>query len=542
MYDESARTIWDTFCDFAQANPELPALVDLSSPTPQWISYAELQDRALRTSAALAGLGVRRGDAVATLLPNCREWVETFLAAARIGALVVPLNTRYRTEEISHLLRLAKAEILVTASEFQGIDFASRLHSIAALPAEEAVGLTHVVNVAGDITALPTSWNPVAAGGFAGCAVPSFDAGAQADDPLIVFGTSGTTSAPKLAVHTHRTTSQQVKAVADRMMFDRGSAALQVLSLSGTFGFVPFLAGLLVGKPTVLLPIFKRAQVLDALSQYDCELLVAAEGSVRELLDNMTGDTAGGLRRIVTAGLEIGDIVEAAARSEIKAYNVYGSSEVFAFSAMADPGAPAEERQIPGGRLTAPGTAVRVRDPKSGELLGIGEVGELEIGGATVFVEYLRNEEATFKAKSDDGWFRTGDSATLLDARSFRYLARANDTLRLGGYSVSPADVESTIEQLPGVAQALVVGVRDGRTGDDSGVAFVKVRDGYDVTSVDVIDHCRSRLASFKVPVHVEIVDGYPTTPSANGDKVRRDKLRELAADFVARQKEHIDV
>ncbi len=213
----------------------------------------------------------------------------------------------------------------------------------------------------------------------------------------------------------------------------------------------------------------------------------------------------------------------------MKAFNVYGSSEIFAFAAIAPPGAPAEDRLVPGGELTAPGACVRVRDPETGRSQPVGHVGELEIGGDTLFIEYLHNPEATAKSRTDDGWFRTGDSGVFLSERRFRYIARANDTLRLGGYSVSPADVESTIEQLVTVRQAQVVGVRDPRTGDDLGVAFVRTVPDAVVEPDDIIEHCRARLASFKVPVHVEIVDTIPTTPSANGDKVRRDVLREFA-------------
>jgi fatty-acyl-CoA synthase len=469
------------------------------------------------------------------LLPNCRTWVETFLAAARVGALLVPLNTRYRTQELSHLLRVAETEVLVTASEFEGVDLAERLRAVADLGGDDQVPVRHVVSVAGDLEQLPDRWNRFPASDLIDQEPLSAAPNPRPDDPLIVFGTSGTTSAPKLAVHTHRTTALQARSVAQRLAFSAGPAALQVLSLSGTFGFVPFISALLAGKPTVLLPIFELSRVLDALQAYDCDLLVAPEGPVRDLLDVLTTDNVGGLRHIVTAGLDIADIVSAAAGAGVEASNVYGSSEVFAFAAIAPPGSSAEDRLVPGGELTAPGASARVRDPETGRVLPAGEVGELEIGGDTLFIEYLHNPTATAESRTADGWFRTGDSAVLLGERRFRYLARVGDTLRLGGYTVSPADIESTIEQLPAVAQAQVVGVRQPRTGNHRGVAFVRPTAGSVVEPDDVIAHCRAQLASFKVPAHVEIVDSFPTTPSANGDKVRRDVLREFASRLLER-------
>ncbi|OPX10797.1 AMP-binding protein [Mycobacterium sp. AT1] len=530
-------TIWAALERVADTWPDTVALTDLTD-TPgtgtDAVTFAELRDRTERTSAKLVELGVGRGDTVATLVPTCTEWVETFLAVARIGALLVPLNTRYRTEELSHLLRLSGARVLLTASEFEGVDFADRLGEIAVLAGDDAVGVRHVVNVAGDPERLPGAWNTVPVDELTAHQLPLPPAGAEPDDPVIVFGTSGTTSAPKLAVHTHHTVTGQAAAVAERLDFGPGPAGLQVLSLSGTFGFVPFLSGLLVGKPAVLLPIFRLPRVLDALADHDCDLLVAAEGSLRELLDVLTVDTAGGLRRMVTAGLDIRDIVAAADAVGIEAANVYGSSEIFAFAATTPPGADLEARTIPGGPLTAPGMAARVRDPQTGEILPHGEVGDLEIGGDVLFVEYLHNTASTASCRTSDGWFRTGDSAKMLDARTFHYLARANDTLRMGGYTVSPADVESTIEQLDAVAQAQVVGVRDPRSGNDLGVAFVRPRPDAALEVADVVEHCRARLASFKVPVHVEVVESYPTIPSANGDKVRRDVLRDTAERLLA--------
>jgi fatty-acyl-CoA synthase len=476
-------------------------------------------------------MGVQRGSVIATLLPNCRTWVEIFLAAARLGALLVPLNTRYRAQELSHLLRVAEAEILVTASEFEGVDFAERLGAVADLGDE--VPVRHVVSVAGDLDQLPDRWTRFPASDLIRHEPLNTAPDPRPDDPLIVFGTSGTTSAPKLAVHTHRTTTLHVTSVAQRLALCAGSPALQVLSLSGTFGFVPFVSALLAGKPTVVLPHFTLSRVLQALQADNCDLLVAPEGPVRDLLDVLTTDNVGGLRHIVTAGLDIADIVSAAAETGVEATNVYGSSEVFAFAAIAAPGSPECDRLVPGGELTAPGTSARVRDPETGQVLPAGEVGELEIGGDTLFIEYLRNPAATAESRTADGWFRTGDSAVMLGERRFRYLARIGDTLRLGGYTVSPADIESTIEQLSTVAQAQVVGVRESRTGNDRAVAFVRPTPGSVVEPDDVNEHCRARLAGFKVPVHVEVVDAFPTTPSANGDKVRRDMLRQLATQML---------
>ncbi|MFF2317879.1 AMP-binding protein [Arthrobacter sp. NPDC058097] len=532
---QAPATLHERLSSLAATRPDAPAVVDLSAVGGgHCTTYGELAERASRSAAFLASLGVRRGDSVATLLPNCQEWIDLFFAAAQLGALLVPLNTRYRSQEIGHLLRLSGARVLVTATDFEGVNFTDRLAEVAAFEGDDAVPLKDIVIVSGDIEATPARWQRHPGRDLSANAAPIPPAAGEPADPLIVFGTSGTTSAPKLAIHTHQTVLTHMDAVADRMRFSPDSSQLVVLSLSGTFGFVPFMAGLLAGQPATMLPIFKRERVLTALESHPSDFLVAAEGSVRELLEAAGPADLGALNRIVTAGLAIEDIIDAATGRGITAMNVYGSSEVFAFAAISEYGADTAVRANPGGRVTGPDTLVRVTDPESGAVLPIGSVGELQFSGPSVFSRYLHNDAATVASRTPDGWFRTGDSARLIDDCTFTYLARANDTLRLGGYSVSPSDVETTLEELDGIRQAQVVGVRDTRSGDDLGVAFVIAEAGSDITPERVLEYCTERMASFKVPKRVVMVNSYPSTPSANGDKIRRDQLRDQATALLA--------
>lgn len=520
--------------DALSEHGDLQAVTDLSDIEPgRSVAFTELAERMRRAAGALRSLGVQRGDTIATLLPNCIEWVEVFLGSAWLGALVVPLNTRYRTHELGHLLRLSGARVLVTAAEFEGINFADRLVDVADLDDSAQVPVEHVIDVGGNGTQFNRHWTAHPGSLLTEHAPIEGGPTTEIDDPLIVFGTSGTTSAPKLAVHTHATASVHAARTAQRMQLGPGEANLQVLSTSGVFGFVPFLSGMLAGKPTLLLPIYNRERVLQTLSDYPTDLIVAAEGSLRDLLDFVTLDNKGALRRMVTAGIAIDDIVEAAHQVEIEARNVYGSSEVWAFAGMAPTSASREERVLPGGVLVDDEVEVRIADPDSGLSLEPGQIGELRLRGSTVFRRYLNNPEATEAAFDEEGWFCTGDAATLVGPRTFHYLARANDTLRFGGYSVSPADVETAIEEMAGIRQAQVVGIRDERTGDDLGIAYVLCDSGVTLCERDVLNHCKGMLASFKVPKRVVMLEEYPTTPSANGDKIQRNRLREMAEELL---------
>lgn len=535
MSGSTITTVHELFDRTARAHPGRAAVIDESRYRQGAVTtYRELAAAADRTAASLHRCGLRRGDAIALLLPSCEAWVTTFLAAARLGLLVVPLNTRYRGAEIRHLLGVSAAKALVVAPEFESVALAERLTESWAHLDELALRLLVPVH-ADDVPGAPNSLERVP---FAQLAngrdeLPGEADTAHPDDPLIVFGTSGTTSAPKLAVHTQRTVSTHVPAAAALARLGPDRAALSVLPLNGTFGFVPFLAGLTAGCAQVLLPTYDTDRVLDAVENHDITFLTCAEGPLRDLLSD-DRLPHGALGHVVTAGVAIEDIVTAADRRGCVATNVYGSSELFAFAAGWSPDTSAAERATAGGQLVSPGLRVRVGDPHTGAALPSGSEGELQFQGPTLFTGYLANPDATARARTDDGWYRTGDRGTLLADGGFRYHSRLGDAMRLKGYLVNPADVETCLNAHPAVALAQLVGVRDQHTGDDHPVAFVTLLPGALATGEELREHCRSALASFKVPERVEILAEFPTTPSANGDKIRKDRLRDTAATLLA--------
>ncbi|MDQ4117640.1 MAG: AMP-binding protein, partial [Actinomycetota bacterium] len=179
-----------------------------------------------------------------------------------------------------------------------------------------------------------------------------------------------------------------------------------------------------------------------------------------------------------------------------------------------------------GGTLVGDATRVRAVVPGTDDTLPDGEVGELQFRGPSVFVRYLDNPVATSSALSADGWYRSGDSGRTHDGgRTFDYLSRLADTLRLKGFLVDPAQIEEILLTHAGVREAQVVGVPDTTTGEDRAVAFVVGTADPDALRA----WCRERLAAFKVPDRIAVVDAIPVTPSANGDKALKRALRERA-------------
>jgi fatty-acyl-CoA synthase len=215
---------------------------------------------------------------------------------------------------------------------------------------------------------------------------------------------------------------------------------------------------------------------------------------------------------------------------------LYGMSEVHALMAVQSETATFAERVLAGGRCVAPEARVRARDPESGAIQPHGTPGELELKVPSIMVGYFNDAAATRAAFTADGYFRTGDLGYSTADNAFVFLTRLGDAFRLGGYMVSPAEIEDVLQSHPDVAGAQVVGV-DTPAGTKA-FAFVIPKPGAAFDEKALIDHCAARIAKFKVPVRVQPIDAFPVTPGANATKIQKAKLRELAqATLVGRSR-----
>jgi fatty-acyl-CoA synthase len=226
----------------------------------------------------------------------------------------------------------------------------------------------------------------------------------------------------------------------------------------------------------------------------------------------------------------LGDIVELAAERGLALFGLYGASEVQALYARQPLAAPLALRRRNGGRPVSAQARFRVRDPESGELLGPGVSGALEVAGPSRMLGYLDNEEANREALTPDGFVRMGDLAHADGGGGLVYEARVGDVLRLGGYLVAPAEIEARLQAHPVVGAAQVVGVRNTR--GPAAVAFVTLREGSGIAAFDeraLLEWCAAALARYKVPAAIIRLDAFPVTQSANGTKIQKARLRELA-------------
>lgn len=496
------------------------------------LSYQELERQVQRAARSLDSMGLRTGDACALWLPNCPEWFVLHFAAARLGLITVPLNTRYRVQEVHHLLATSGARVLAVAPDFLGLEFGK---AVDELLADNTVPLEHVVAVGpGQCKAASTS--------FASLLEPT--AGADSDrpadraterTPLVVFGTSGTTSAPKLALHPHSNVVGHAEAVRTGFGLTTDDVVLGMLPPCGAYGYTVALAAMAAGARIVLLPTFDPAQLPDVVAEHGVTFLAATEPILRTALAERGAEAKVASWRIgATAGGSVTEIVRLLDRAGTTLVNVYGASEALALTAFRDPASDVAARSVPGGTVARADLAVRAVDVGSGAVLPEGDSGELQFRGYCVFAEYLGNQAATARAFTDDGWYRSGDRGRVFDGgTSFEYQGRLDDTMRLKGFLVDPAQIEETLLAHPATRQAQVVGVPNAGTGEDCAVAFAVPEPGQTISGEELQSWCRQRIAGYKVPRHIEIVEEIQTTPSANGDKALKRQLREAAAELL---------
>jgi len=505
------------------------------------ITFAEFDAQVQRTAAWLAGRGVVPGDIVALWLVNRLEWLVLYFALARLGAAVMTVNTRYRGPEVAYLLARSRPRLLVLQLNFRKIDFPAVLREVdpaAAASLEQVLVVDAGDDLPGQVLGRPTQRFDLAA------LPPGQVPDASTPDALsILFTTSGTTSGPKIVMHTQATIARHVQRVAGAMGLDAPDACLLgALPFGGVFGFDSTLGAFAAARPVVLMPTFDAAEAVALAQRHAVTHLFGSDEMVEGMLQQLPGERPlPGLRLVGFAAFRAGAqaLAEHASARGLPMSGLYGSSEVQAlFSVQAAPGhppgppRPLAERLEGGGRPVNPAAEVRVRDVDSGALLPPGQAGLLEFRSDSNFIGYLNNPEATAQAIDAEGFFRSGDIGSLRPDGSFVYLTRHGDAIRLGGYLVAPADIEEVLKAAPGVAAAQVVAVDIGAK--TRAVAFVIARPGATVDAAAVIDRAAAHMAAFKVPARVWTVDAFPVVDSANGTKIQRNRLREMALQRIA--------
>ncbi|WP_029431367.1 long-chain fatty acid--CoA ligase [Blastococcus sp. URHD0036] len=472
---------------------------------------AELLQRVQALAAGLTAEGVRRGDVVAMLLPNCVEFLELVYAVNRIGAAFLPLNTRLAPAEWEYILGHSEAVALVADAEFL-----PRLAEV--LPRLRGL---HTLLVPG-AGAAPGGWTGYEelVGAHDGAVVPVDDVPGSALQRLMY--TSGTTSRPKGVCISHA----NLLAKNLGMIIEFGLTARDVTAVAGPLYHVGALdmgglATLHAGGSLVIQRRFDAAELIGLMAVHRATTVWLAPAMVNALLqrEELAQADLGSLRVIMSGGEKM---PEARLRQMLEVLpdvwfaDAYGLTE----TVSSDTFLPHSHMRAKLGSVGKPLSQHQVRvGDEQGRDVPAGEVGEILIRGAKVFSGYWRDPEATERAFVD-GWFKTGDVGRL-DEDGFLYIEdRKKDMIVSGGENIATPEVERVLYEHPDVVEAAVIGHPDERWGEVPH-AFVVVRAGATLTSEDVAEFCRARLAKFKVPAYTTVVGQLPRT--ASGKVVKRE-------------------
>ncbi|KPI22106.1 Long-chain-fatty-acid--CoA ligase [Actinobacteria bacterium OK074] len=497
------------------------------------VSYGRLGALVDHAAAACLAHGVRPGDRVAVWAPNSLDWIVASLGAVSAGAVLVPLNTRFKGAEAAYVLARSRARLLFVTGTFLGTSYVAALRRAAGEgdgdgPLPGLPDLREVVVLADDVPPGFRSWKEfLAAGDGVGEAevrsrAAAVDASAASD---IVF-TSGTTGRPKGAVITHGQTVRAYAVWSELAGLRRGDRYLIVNPFFHTFGYkAGVLACLMRGATIIPQPVFDAEAVLARTAAEGVTVLPGPPTLLQSLLDHPARPAydLSSLRLVVTGAAVVPLRLVERLRGELRVETVltaYGLSEASGLVTMCRRGDAAEVIASTSGRAV-PGVEVRVTDP-AGAPLPAGAPGEVWTRGFHVMRGYFEDAPATAEAITPDGWLRTGDVGVLDPAGNLRITDRVKDMYVVGGFNAYPAEIEQTLALHPEVTEAAVIGVPDGRLGE-VGLAYVVRRPGAALTADALIAWARRELANYKVPREIVFVGVLPRNASG---KVVKGELR----------------
>ncbi|QEV18640.1 FadD3 family acyl-CoA ligase [Streptomyces alboniger] len=497
------------------------------------ISYEELGGRVERAAAACMASGVEPGDRVAVWAPNTLDWIVSALGAVSAGAVLVPLNTRFKGAEAAYVLARTWARLLFVTGTFLGTSYVASLRRAAADgpgdgPLPGIPHLEQVVVLSDDAPEDFRTWKDFLAGGEAvdAAAVRARAASVDGSAPSDIIFTSGTTGRPKGAVITHAQTLRCYDVWSDLAGLREGDRYLIVNPFFHTFGYkAGIIACLMRGATMIPQPVFDVDTVLANIAAERVSVLPGPPTLHQSLLDHPSRRQydLSALRLVVTGAAVVPLRLVERLRGELRVGTVltaYGLSEASGIVTMCRRGDPAELIASTSGRAI-PDTEIRVVSP-NGETLSPGHPGEVLVRGHHVMRGYFEDPAETARAISADGWLRTGDVG-VLDAEGYlRITDRIKDMFIVGGFNAYPAEIEQLLGAHPDVADVAVIGVPDPRLGE-VGRAYVVRRPGSVVTADDLIAWSRREMANYKVPRGVEFVAELPRNASG---KVVKGELR----------------
>lgn len=535
----SVTTLGDMVAQRAQEHPQREAVL---FPDARY-TYAEVDSLSDRYARVLIGLGVDNGDRVGYFFHESIHSLAVLLGAAKIGAITVPLNARFKPFELSQVVTHSGMKVLLTTRPEGGTDFVALINetfpeiasatpgsfSLIDAPELRAVG---VLSDSGSPGFHDDATLSATAEGVTIDAVLERQAAVRVRDTAVILYTSGTTAAPKGAELSHEALIRFAEGSFRGRMGVTGGARVWTALPLFHIGGVGFSVGTLYVGGTFVHPgYFDPGVALRQIRDEACTISVPGFETIWLPIMNHPDRVDGDLDSIeilMCVGVEERLRQIAASTPDAVMISCYGSTEACAFLSVNELDDPLELRVTTGG-FPLPGMECEIHDPETDALLPLGGTGELWFRGPQAFDGYFRDPELTAEVFDERGFFRTGDIVHQDREGRITFDSRVKDMLKVGGENVSAAEVEGYLLTHPAVNIAQVVAAPDAKYVEVP-AAFIELSPGAEATEQEIIDFCRGQIATFRVPRYVRFVDEWPMS----GTKVKKFVLREQMAKELA--------
>jgi len=513
-------------------------------------TYGQFNERVNNLAKGLLAIGITKGDHVGIWAKNVPDWLTFMFATAKIGAVLVTVNTAYKSHEVEYVLKQSDMKALAMIDSYRDVDYLEIINELVPelktsergrLKSKNFPYLKSIIYVGQEKHRGMYNTNELMLLGshYPNDKLREIMASVDCDDVVNMQYTSGTTGFPKGVMLTHKNILNNGLSIGDRQKFTYVDRLCFPVPLFHCFGIVLGVMAVLTHRATlVMLEIFDPLLVLAAVHKEKCTALYGVPTmfiaeythpmfDMFDLSSLRTGIMAGSTCPVEAMKKVVNDM------HCYQITSVYGLTEASPGMTQTAVDDPLELRVETVGKHF-PGVEVRVVDPDTNEPAPLNTVGEICCRGYNIMKGYYKMPEETKKVIDEDGWLHSGDLGTCDENGYYRITGRIKDMIIRGGENIYPREIEELLLTMPEITDIQVVGIPDKKYGEIVG-AFVILKKGADLTEADIRDYALSKIARYKVPKHVFIVDEFPLTASG---KIQKYRLRDLAVELLNKQDE----